>query len=174
MIAKPDLSRYRKCPGCGTWQVKLTPCVKCGTYTCIEAGTYIKDRPDIVPGYTRVKFADRDEVYVDRALELIKDGAWHPKAEVLRMVGAYSKTTKRLANIWTLLQDHVEVRQITPRPQFGAWIWIRLKESDDDGKDQRGKAAIQKAREEECSTQERGDPVREPHQADIARCGAYP
>ena len=114
-----------------TWQVKLTPCPKCGTYTCIEADTSDKI---IVPGYTRVKFADRDEVYVDRALELIKDGAWHPKSEVLRMVGAYSKTSKRLANIWKLLQDHVEVRQITPRPHFGAWIWIRLKESDDNGK----------------------------------------
>ena len=134
MIVKPDLSRYRKCPGCGTWQVKLTPCDKCGTYTCLEADTYINDKPDIVPGYTRVKYADRDEVYVDRALELIKDGAWHPKSEVLRMVGAYSKTTKRLANIWKLLQVHVEVRQITPRPHHGAWIWIRLKESDDDGK----------------------------------------
>lgn len=132
VIAKPDLSRYHKCPGCGTWQVKLTPCVKCGTYTCLEADT--DDKPIIVPGYTRVKYADRDEVYVDRALELIKDGAWHPKSEVLRMVGAYSKTTKRLANIWRLLQDHVEVRQITPRPHFGAWIWIRLKESDDNGK----------------------------------------
>ena len=115
-----------------TWQVKLTPCPKCGTYTCIEADTGDKN---IVPGYTRVKFADRDEVYVDRALELIKDGAWHPKSEVLRMVGAYSKTTKRLANIWTLLQDHIGVRQITPRPHFGAWIWIRLKESDDNDKD---------------------------------------
>ena len=130
MIAKPDLSRYYKCPGCMTWQVKLTPCPKCGTYTCIEADTGDK----IVPGHTRVKYADRDEVYVDRALELIKDGEWHPKSEVLRMVGAYSKTTKRLSNIWALLLDHVEVRQITPRPHFGAWIWIRLKESDDDGK----------------------------------------
>lgn len=133
VIAKPDLSRYHKCPGCGTWQVKLTPCDKCGTYTCLKIDT--DDKPVIVPGYTRVKYADRDEVYVDRALELIKDGAWYPKSEVLRMVGAYSKTTKRLANIWRLLQDHVEVRQITPRPHFGAWIWIRLKESDDDGKD---------------------------------------
>ena len=114
-----------------TWQVKLTPCPKCGTYTCIEADTGDKI---IVPGYTRVKYADRDEVYVDRALELIKDGEWHPKSEVLRMVGAYSKTTKRLSNIWNLLLDHVEVRQLTPRPHFGAWIWIRLKESDDDGK----------------------------------------
>ena len=125
MIAKPDLSRYHKCPVCGTYQVKLTPCVKCGTYTSIEADT--GDRI-IAPGYTQVKFADRDEVYVDRALELIKDGAWHPKSEVLRMVGAYSKTTKRLANIWTLLQDHVEVRQITPRPRFGAYIWIRRRD----------------------------------------------
>lgn len=131
MIHKPDLARYLKCPGCGTYQVKLAPCPKCGTYTCIEADTGDKI---IVPGYTRVKYADRDEVYVDRALELIKDGGWYPKSEVLRMVGAYSKSTKRLANIWRLLQDHVEVRQITPRPLFGAWIWIRLKESDDNGK----------------------------------------
>ena len=115
-----------------TWQVKLTPCPKCGTYTCLKIDA--DDKPVIVPGYTRVKYADRDEVYVDRALELIKDGDWYPKSEVLRMVGAHSKTTKRLANIWRLLQDHVEVRQITPRPHFGAWIWIRLKESDNDGK----------------------------------------
>ena len=133
MIHKPDMARYLKCPGCGTYQVKLTPCPKCGTYTCLEAGT--GDKPGIAPGYTLVKYTDRDEVYVDRALELIKDGAWHPKSEVLRMVGAYSKSSKRLTNIWKLLQDHVEVRQITPRPQFGVWIWIRLKESDDDGKD---------------------------------------
>lgn len=133
MIRKPDLSRYHKCPGCGTYQVKLTPCVKCGTYTCLEADT--DDKPIIVPGYTRVQYADRDEVYVARALELIKDGAWHPKSEVLRMVGAYSKSTKRFENIWRMLEDHVEVRQITPRPRFGAWIWIRLKESDDNGKD---------------------------------------
>ena len=132
MIHKPDMARYLKCPGCGTYQVKLTPCVKCGTYTCLKIDT--DDKPVIVPGYIQVKYADRDEVYVDRALELIKDGDWYPKSEVLRMVGAYSKTTKRLANIWKLLQDHVEVRQITPRPHFGAWIWIRLKESDDDGK----------------------------------------
>ena len=132
MIAKPDLSRYRKCPGCGTWQVKLTPCDKCGTYTCLEADT--DDKPGIAPGYIMVKYADRDEVYVDRALELIKDGEWHPKSEVLRMVGAYSKSSKRLTNIWNLLLDHIEVRQITPRPHFGAWIWIRLKESDGDGK----------------------------------------
>ena len=125
MIAKPDLSRYHKCPGCGTYQVKLTPCVKCGTYPSIEADTGDKIR---VPGYTQVKFADRDEVYVDRALELIKDGAWHPKSEVLRMIGAYSKSTKRLVNIWRMLEDHVEVRQITPRPRFGAYIWIRRRD----------------------------------------------
>ena len=125
MITKPDLSRYHKCPGCGTYQVKLTPCVKCGTYTSIEADTGDKI---IVPGYTQVKFADRDEVYVDRALELIKDGAWHPKSEVLRMVGAYSKSTKRLVNICRMLEDHVEVRQITPRPHFGAYIWIRRRD----------------------------------------------
>ena len=131
MIAKPDLSRYYKCPGCMTWQVKLTPCPKCGTYTYIEADTGDKI---IVPGYTRVKYADRDEVYVDRALELIKDGGWYPKYEVLRMVGAYSKSAKRFENIWRMLEDHVEVRMIIPRPRFGHYIWIRLKESDDDGK----------------------------------------
>ena len=114
-----------------TWQVKLTPCPKCGTYTCIEADTGDKI---IVPGYTRVKYSDRDEVYVDRALELIKDGGWYPKYEVLRMVGAYSKSTKRFENIWRMLEDHVEVRMIIPRPRFGHYIWIRLKESDDDGK----------------------------------------
>ena len=128
MIAKPDLSRYRKCPGCGTWQVKLTPCVKCGTYTCLEADTYINVKPVIVPGYTRVKYADRDEVYVDRALELIKDGAWHPKSEVLRAVGAYSKSAKRLKVIWEELQEHVDVKTITPRPHSGAYIWIRRRD----------------------------------------------
>ena len=128
MIAKPDLSRYHKCPGCGTWQVKLTPCVKCGTYTCIDADTYINDKPVIVPGYTRVKYADRDEVYVDRALELIKDGAWHPKSEVLRAVGAYSKSAKRLKAIWEELQEHVDVKTITPRPHTGAYIWIRRRD----------------------------------------------
>ena len=128
MIAKPDLSRYHKCPRCGTWQLKLTPCVKCGTYTCIDADTYINDKPVIVPGYTRVKYADRDEVYVDRALELIKDGAWHPKSEVLRAVGAYSKSAKRLKAIWEELQEHVDVKTITPRPHTGAYIWIRRRD----------------------------------------------
>ena len=131
MIAKPDLSRYRKCPECGTWQVKLTPCAKCGTYTCLEAGT--GDRI-IVPSYTRVKYDERDEVYVDRALELIKDGAWYPESEVLRAVGAYSKSAKRRKAIWEELQEHVDVKTITPRPHSGAWIWIRLKDSDEDGK----------------------------------------
>ena len=122
MIVKPDLSRYYKCPGCMTWQVKLTPCPKCGTYTCIEPDTGDKI---IVPGFTRVKYADRDEVYVDRALELIKDGDWYPKSEVLRAVGAYSKSAKRLKAIWEELQEHVDVKTITPRPHTGAYIWIR-------------------------------------------------
>ena len=50
------------------------------------------------------------------------------------MVGAYSKSTKRFENIWRMLEDHVEVRMIIPRPRFGHYIWIRLKESDDNGK----------------------------------------
>ena len=133
MIAKPDLSRYRKCPGCGTWQVNICPCPKCGTSTYIEPE---EEKKVIIPHdqYMQETITRENSVYVRRILELIKDGDWYPKSEVLRMVGAYSKTTKRLANIWRLLQDHVEVRQITPRPHFGAWIWIRLKESDDDGK----------------------------------------
>ena len=126
MIAKPDLSRYRKCPGCGTWQVKLTPCVKCGTYTCLKIDA--DDKPVIVPGYTRVKYADRDEVYVDRALELITHGDWYPKSEVLRAVGAYSKSSKRLKAIWEELQEHVDVKTITPRPHSGAYIWIRRRD----------------------------------------------
>ena len=129
MIAKPDLSRYYKCPGCMTWQVKLTPCPKCGTYTCIEADTGDKIT---VPGYTRVKYADRDEVYVDRALELIKDGGWYPKSEILRTVGAYSKSRKRLNHIWEMLQEHVDVRIIFPRPRFGPYIWISKRRDKDD------------------------------------------
>lgn len=125
VIVKPDLSRYYKCPGCMTWQVKLTPCPKCGTYTCIEPDTGDKI---IVPGFTRVKYADRDEVYVDRALELIKDGDWYPKSEVLRAVGAYSKSAKRLKAIWEELQEHVDVKTITPRPHTGAYIWIRKRD----------------------------------------------
>ena len=133
MIAKPDLSRYRKCPGCGTWQVKLAPCPKCGTCTYIEPE---EEKKVIIPHdqYVQETITRENSVYVRRILELIKDGEWYPKSEVLRAVGAYSKSTKRLANIWRMLEDHVEVRQITPRPHFGAWIWIRLKESDDDGK----------------------------------------
>ena len=61
-------------------------------------------------------------------------GEWYPKSEVLRAVGAYSKSAKRLKVIWEELQKHVDVRTITPRPHFGAYIWIRIKESDDDGK----------------------------------------
>ena len=133
MIAKPDLSRYHKCPGCGTWQVNICPCPKCGTSTYIEPD---EGKKVIIPHdqYVQETITQENSVYVRRILEFIKDGEWYPKSEVLRMVGAYSKTTKRLANIWKLLQDHVEVRQITPRPHFGAWIWIRLKESDNDGK----------------------------------------
>ena len=132
MIHKPDLARYLKCPGCGTYQVKLAPCPKCGTSTYIDP----EEKKVVIPRnqYVQETITRENSVYVRRILELIKDGEWYPKSEVLRMVGAYSKTTKRLTNIWKLLQVHVEVRQITPRPHFGAWIWIRLKESDDDGK----------------------------------------
>ena len=134
MIAKPDLSRYRKCPGCGTWQVNICPCPKCGTSTYIEPD---EEKKVIIPYEQRVQetITRENSVYVRRALELIKDGDWYPKSEVLRAVGAYSKSAKRLKVIWEELQKHVDVKTITPRPHFGAWIWIRLKESDDNGKD---------------------------------------
>ena len=133
MIAKPDLSRYRKCPGCGTWQVNICPCPKCGTSTYIEPE---EEKKVIIPHdqYVQETITRENSVYVRRILELIKDGDWYPKSEVLRAVGAYSKSSKRLKAIWEELQKHVDVRTITPRPLFGAWIWIRLKESDDDGK----------------------------------------
>ena len=133
MIAKPDLSRYRKCPGCGTWQVKLAPCPKCGTCTYIEPE---EEKKVIIPHdqYVQETITRENSVYVRRILELIKDGEWYPKSDVLRALGAYSKSSKRLKAIWEELQEHVDVRTITPRPLFGAWIWIRLKESDDNGK----------------------------------------
>ena len=133
MIAKPDLSRYRKCPGCGTWQVKLVPCPKCRMVTYIEPE---EEKKVIIPHdqYVQETITRENSVYVRRILELIKDGEWYPKSEVLRAVGAYSKSSKRLKAIWEELQKHVDVRTITPRPHFGAWIWIRLKESDDNGK----------------------------------------
>ena len=134
MIAKPDLSRYRKCPGCGTWQVKLTPCVKCGTCTYIEPE---EEKKVIIPHdqYVQETITRENSVYVRRILELIKDGDWYPKSEVLRAVGVYSKSAKRLKVIWEELQKHVDVRIISPRPHFGSYIWIRLKERDNDGKD---------------------------------------
>ena len=133
MIHKPDMARYQKCPGCGTYQVKLAPCPKCGTCTYIEPD---EEKKAIIPYEQRVQetITRENSVYVQRALELIKDGEWYPKSEVLRAVGAYSKSAKRLKVIWEELQKHVDVRTITPRPHFGAWIWIRIKESDDDGK----------------------------------------
>ena len=73
-------------------------------------------------------------IYVRRALDIMTVGDWYPKSEVLRAVGAYSKSAKRLKVIWEELQKHVDVRTISPRPHFGAYIWIRIKESDDDGK----------------------------------------
>ena len=133
MIAKPDLSRYRKCPGCGTWQVNICPCPKCGTSTYIEPE---EEKKVIIPydQYVQETITRENSVYVHRILELIKDGEWYPKSEVLRAVGAYSKSAKRLKVIWEELQKHVDVRTISPRPHFGAYIWIRIKESDDDGK----------------------------------------
>ena len=134
MIAKPDLSRYRKCPGCGTWQVNICPCPKCGTSTYIEPD---EKKKVIISVKDRIRYeTDRDNmIYVQRALDLMTVGEWYPKSEVLRAVGAYSKSAKRLKVIWEELQKHVDVRTITPRPHFGAYIWIRIKESDDDGKD---------------------------------------
>ena len=133
MIHKPDLSRYRKCPGCGTWQVNICPCPKCGTSTYIEPE---EEKKVIIPydQYVQETITRENSVYVRRILELIKDGEWYPKSEVLRAVGAYSKSAKRLKVIWEELQKHVDVRTISPRPHFGAYIWIRIKESDDDGK----------------------------------------
>ena len=133
MIAKPDLSRYHKCPGCMSWQVKLTPCPKCGTSTYIDPE---EEKKVIIPRnqYAQETITRENSVYVRRILELIKDGEWYPKSEVLRAVGAYSKSAKRLKAIWDELQKHVDVRTITPRPHFGAYIWIRIKESDDNGK----------------------------------------
>ena len=133
MIAKPDLSRYHKCPGCATWQVNICPCPKCGTSTYIEPE---EEKKVVIPHdqYVQETITRENSVYVRRALELIKDGDWYPKSEVLRAVGAYSKSSKRLKAIWEELQKHVDVRTINPRPHFGSYIWIRLKESDDDGK----------------------------------------
>ena len=127
MIAKPDLSRYRKCPGCGTWQVKLTPCVKCGMFTYIEPE---EGKKVTIPHdqYVQETITRENSVYVRRILELIKDGDWYPKSEVLRAVGAYSKSAKRLKAIWEELQEHVDVKTITPRPHSGAYIWIRRRD----------------------------------------------
>ena len=134
MIHKPDLTRYLKCPGCGTYQVKLAPCPKCGTCTYIEPD---EEKKVIISYEQKVQetITRENSVYVQRILELIKDGEWYPKSEVLRAVGAYSKSAKRLKAIWEELQEHVDVRTITPRPHFGSYIWIRLKERDNDGKD---------------------------------------
>ena len=124
VIAKPDLSRYRKCPGCGTWQVNICPCPKCGTSTYIEPE---EEKKVIIPRnqYAQETITRENSVYVRRILELIKDGEWYPKSEVLRAVGAYSKSAKRLKAIWDELQKHVDVKTITPRPHSGAYIWIR-------------------------------------------------
>ena len=127
MIAKPDLSRYRKCPGCGTWQVNICPCPKCGMSTYIEPE---EEKKVTIPydQYVQETITRENSVYVHRILELIKDGEWYPKSEVLRAVGAYSKSAKRLKVIWEELQEYVDVRTITPRPHFGAYIWIRRRE----------------------------------------------
>ena len=124
MIHKPDLTRYLKCPGCGTYQVKLAPCPKCGTCTYIEPD---EEKKVIISYEQKVQetITRENSVYVQRILELIKDGEWYPKSEVLRAVGAYSKSKKRLKVIWEELQKHVDVKTITPRPHFGAYIWIR-------------------------------------------------
>lgn len=127
MIAKPDLSRYHKCPGCGTWQVNICPCPKCGTSTYIEPE---EEKKVIIHRnqYAQETITQENSVYVRRILELIKDGDWYPKSEVLRAVGAYSKSAKRLKAIWEELQEHVDVKTITPRPHTGAYIWIRRRD----------------------------------------------
>lgn len=131
MIHKPDMARYLKCPGCGTYQVKLAPCPKCGVCTYIEPD---EEKKVIISYEQKVQetITRENSVYVQRILELIKDGEWYPKSEVLRAVGAYSKSAKRLKVIWEELQEYVDVKTITPRPHFGAYIWIRRR--DEDGK----------------------------------------
>ena len=131
MIHKPDLARYLKCPGCGTYQVKLAPCPKCGTCTYIEPD---EEKKVIISYEQKVQetITQENSVYVRRILELIKDGEWYPRSEVLRAVGAYSKSAKRRKVIWEELQEYVDVKTITPRPHFGAYIWIRRR--DEDGK----------------------------------------
>ena len=101
--------------------------------------TYIEPEEEkkvIIPHdqYVQETITRENSVYVHRVLELIKDGDWYPKSEVLRAVGVYSKSAKRLKVIWEELQKHVDVRIISPRPHFGSYIWIRLKERDNDGK----------------------------------------
>ena len=133
MIHKPDMARYLKCPGCGTYQVKLTPCPKCGACTYIEPD---EEKKVTIPYKQRVQetIARDNMVYVQRALDIMTVGEWYPKSEVLRAVGAYSKSAKRLKVIWEELQKHVDVKTITPRPQFGPYIWIS-KRRDENGKD---------------------------------------
>ena len=127
MIHKPDMTRYLKCPGCGTYQVKLAPCPKCGTCTYIEPD---EEKKVIIPYEQRVQetIARDNMVYVQRALDIMTVGEWYPKSEVLRTVGAYSKSAKRLKVIWEELQKHVDVKTITPRPHSGAYIWIRRRD----------------------------------------------
>lgn len=132
MIRKPDLARYLKCPGCGTYQVKLTPCPKCGACTYIEPD---EEKKVTIAYEQRVQetIARDNMVYVQRALDIMTVGDWYPKSEVLRAVGAYSKSAKRLKVIWEELQKHVDVKTITPRPHFGPYIWIS-KRRDENGK----------------------------------------
>ena len=132
MITKPNLSRYRKCPGCGTWQVNICPCPKCGTSTYIEPD---EEKKVIIPRKQKIQeaIAQDNMIYVQRALDIMTVGDWYPKSEVLRAVGAYSKSAKRLKVIWEELEKHVDVRTISPRPHFGPYIWIS-KRKDEDGK----------------------------------------
>ena len=132
MIHKPDLARYLKCPGCGTYQVKLAPCPKCGTSTYIDPE---EEKKVIIPRKQKVQeaIAQDNMIYVQRALDIMTVGDWYPKSEVLRAVGAYSKSAKRLKVIWEELEKHVDVRVISPRPHFGPYIWI-CKRRDEDGK----------------------------------------
>ena len=131
MIAKPDLSRYRKCPGCGTWQVNICPCPKCGTSTYIEPE---EEKKVVIPyeQYVQETITRENSVYVQRALAIMSVGEWYPKSEVLRTVGAYSKSAKRLKVIWEELHKYVDVRVISPRPHFGPYIWISKRRDEDD------------------------------------------
>lgn len=130
MMTKPDLSRYRQCPGCRTWQADLDPCPKCGTWACESYADGRTERPS----YRLTGRTLDDETYVQRVLDLIKDGDWHPKCEIWQVTGIYNRSGPRRTVVWKLLQGRVEVKTVTPRPRTGHYILIRIKKREENGK----------------------------------------